>query len=228
MAKIQFTAFLADARNKLNGNVFSKNRYGSYVRNKVTPVNPRTTYQQNQRQMLGNLSSSWRGLTEAQRQAWRTATQNFPQKDIFGQTKFLAGNVLFISLNKNLINAGQSTIDDPPAPVAIPELIVTDLTAAAGTPAISFDITPTTIPTGFALFVKATPNVGPGRVFVKNLLRFIGVETATTGSVDITNDWTDRFGTPVEGQRITVQGFLVSETTGQAGVPSETTAIVSA
>lgn len=228
MAKIQFTAFLADARNKLNGNVFSKNRYGSYVRNKVTPVNPRTTYQQNQRQMLGNLSSSWRGLTEAQRQAWRTATQNFPQKDIFGQTKFLAGNVLFIALNKNLLNASQSTINDPPAPVAIPELIVSNLAAAAGTPSVEFDITPATIPAGFSLFVKATGNVGPGRVFVKNLLRFIGVGTATGGTVDITTDWQSRFGTLVEGQRVTVQAFLVSNTTGQAGVPSETTAIVAA
>lgn len=228
MAKIQFTAFLADARNKLNGNVFSKNRYGSYVRNKVTPVNPRTSYQQNQRQMLGNLSASWRGLTEAQRAAWRTATQNFPQKDIFGQTKFLAGNVLFIALNKNLLNAGQTTIDDPPAPVAIPELTVSNLAASAGAGTITFDVTPSTVPAGFALAVKATPNVGPGKMFVKNLLRFIGIETATAGSVDIATDWTDRFGSLVEGQRVTVQGYLISESTGQAGVPSETTAIVAA
>ena len=42
MAKILTTAIVADIRNKLNGSVFSKNRYGAYVRTKVTPVNPQT------------------------------------------------------------------------------------------------------------------------------------------------------------------------------------------
>ena len=52
MAKILMTAIVADIRNKLNGSVFSKNRYGAYVRTKVTPVNPQSTAQQNTRNNL--------------------------------------------------------------------------------------------------------------------------------------------------------------------------------
>lgn len=219
---------MADARNKLNGNVFSKNRYGAYIRTKVTPVNPQTSYQQNQRQQLASLSSQWRGLTQAQRDAWISSTGNFPRTDIFGNTKILSANVLFVGLNKNLLNAGEDTIDDAPAPVSIPEIQISDLSAAAGTPALSFSIDPAALPSDTALFVKATGNVGPGKQFVKNLLRFIGTATPTTGSVDILSAWQARFGTLVAGQRITVQIYLVSTITGQAGIPSEDTTIVGA
>lgn len=228
MAKILFTAFLSDARNKLNGNVFSKNRYGSYVRNKVTPVNPQTSYQQAQRQMFGSLSAQWRGLTQAQRDAWIAATAAFQRPDIFGRNQKLSGNALFVSLNKNLLNAGGSTIEDAPSPVEIPTIAISDLTVAAGTPAVSFTIDPATIPTGFALLVFATPSLSPGKDYVKNRLRFIGVGTAATGSVDVTDDYTARFGAPVAAEKVTVQCFLVSTSTGQAGVPVQLQAIVSA
>lgn len=228
MAKILFTAFLADARNKLNGSVFSKNRYGNYVRNKVTPVNPQTSYQQAQRQMLASLSTGWRGLTQAQRDAWIAGAGAFQRTDIFGKPIILAGNALYIALNKNLINAGSTKVDDIPTPVTVPSIAISDLTAAAGTPALSFTIDPTTIPSGFVLFVKATGQISPGKQYVKNLLRWIGLGTATTGSVDILSDYNDRFGSLVEGKRITVQAYLVSSTTGQAGIPVQATAIVGA
>ena len=42
MAKIKFGMMMTDASGKLGGQVFSKNRGGSYVRTKVTPTNPQT------------------------------------------------------------------------------------------------------------------------------------------------------------------------------------------
>lgn len=53
MAKIKFGMMMTDARGKLGGQVFSKNRSGSYVRTKVTPVNPQTTTQQNSHCVTG-------------------------------------------------------------------------------------------------------------------------------------------------------------------------------
>lgn len=228
MAKIKYSALLQDMRNKLNGSVMSKNRYGSYVRNKTTPSNPQTSYQQAQRQQLGSLSAQWRGLTQAQRQGWIDAAPQFPITDAFGDVKILAGNALYIQLNKNLLNAGAATISDAPNAVSIPSIAISALTATAGTPSATFTIDPTTIPTGYDLFAKATPMISPGISFVKNKLRFLGTETATAGSVDILNDWQARFGTLVEGQRLSVTAFLVSSSTGQAGVPVLATTIVAA
>jgi hypothetical protein len=53
MAKIKFGMMMTDARGKLGGHVFSKNRSGAYVRTKVTPVNGQTTAQTGVRAIFG-------------------------------------------------------------------------------------------------------------------------------------------------------------------------------
>ena len=77
MAKIKFGMMMTDARGKLGGQVFSKNRSGAYVRTKVTPVNPRTAAQPLSRSILGTLSASWSGLTEVQRRSWNAAVDDW-------------------------------------------------------------------------------------------------------------------------------------------------------
>lgn len=226
MAKIKFTAFLAEARNKVAGSVFSKNAYGNYVRTKVSPSNEQTTHQMAQRQMLGSLSASWRDLSQSERQSWADATESFLRTDVFGDQLKLSANALFISLNKNLLNAGQSTIDTAPSPEPMPTIAISDLKADKSTPKLEFTVSPSTIPSGFSLAVKATGNISPGKHYVKNLLRFIGTESASSGTVDIISDWQDRFSIPVTGQRISVQAYLINETSGQAGVPVSATTIV--
>ena len=49
MAKIKFGMMMTDASGKLGGQVFSKNRGGSYVRTKSTPVNRQSSAQMNVR-----------------------------------------------------------------------------------------------------------------------------------------------------------------------------------
>lgn len=230
MAKIKYSALVSEMRNKLNGSVASKNRYGNYFRNKVTPVNPQTSYQQNQRSMLANLSASWRGLTQAQIAGWNQANQNFPKTDIFGDRMILSGQALFISLNKNLLNAGQSSIDDAPVPGDIPSFsmstLVATYTSGTSTSVLSFTISPATIPVGYTMLVYATPPIGPGINFVKNRFRLIGTGTAATGVVTITTDYVARFGNLVVGEKVFIRALLVNNTTGQAGVPQELNGII--
>jgi len=226
MAKVKFSALVSGMRNKLNGSVFSVNAYGAYLRNKTSPTNPRSDYQQAQRQMLGSLSASWRGLTQDQRNGWIAATSAFLRTDAFGDQQSLQGNTLFIALNKNLLNAGESQIDAAPSPVEIPSIAISNLAVDAGAGTFTFDIDPGTLPDDTALFVKATAGISPGKQYVQNLLRWIGTETPTTGSVDFSSDYTARFGTPAEGERVSIEVYLVSTVTGQAGVPVSATTIV--
>ena len=229
MAKIKTTAIVADIRNKLNGSVFSKNRYGSYVRTKVTPVNPQSTAQQNQRNQLATNAQAWRGLTEAQRQAWIAAASNFPFTDIFGDTKTLSGSALYVKLNNNLVGAGQAAISDPPAPVAIPALVLGTFTAAETGATVSLAFTDTPVPAGFAIIVDATPNIGAGKSFVKNLFRRITtLAAAATSPASLGTAFAAVHGTPVAGQKIFVRAFLVSTDSGQAGIPVQAMAIVGA
>lgn len=232
MAKIKYSALVSDMRNKLNGSVASKNRYGSYLRNKVTPVNPQTAYQQAARQQLGAFSSQYRGLTAAQRNSWINGAANYPFTDIFGDIRYLSGQTLFVKLNTNLVNAGSASITSAPLPVGIPELAVDGVTAtvAAGElTALSIDVSETTVPAGFALLVYATPPTPASIQFVKNRYRLVGVATVAAGAADLLTDYSARFGAAAnEDEMIHVRVALCSTTTGQQGVPSGAVGTVSA
>lgn len=229
MAKIKYSALVSDMRNKLNGSVMSKNRYGSYVRNKVTPTNPQTIQQVNARNRLATWSQAWRGLTQSQRNGWITGAGSFPVIDIFGDSKILAGNALYTQLNVNLALVGASSIDDLPTPVAIPAITALSVTAAEGTPALSIVFAPTPVPTDFKLLVEATPPIPPSRTFVKNLFRVVTtVAAAGTSPLNALSAYAAKFGNPVAGQVIYVRVSLVSTTTGQRGIPVQASAVVAA
>ena len=227
MAKILFTAVVADMRNKLNGTVFSKNRYGAYARTKVTPVNPQTTAQQTARNNLATNAQAWRGLTESQRQSWISAAPSFPFTDIFGNSKILSGSALYVKLNSNLANLGIGSLTDAPSPVSIPALLTLDLSVVASTGVVSVQFTPTPIPAGFQLQIFATPNVGPGISFVKQAFRFVGnIASAGASPAVITTEWASLFGAPVLGQKVFIRCALVSSDTGQLGIPLQAQTIV--
>lgn len=227
MAKLLFTAVVADMRNKLNGTVFSKNRYGAYARTKVTPVNPQTTAQQNARSRLATQSQAWRGLTQAQRDSWIAAAPNFPITDIFGNQKILSGQALFVKLNTNLslINFGPLTA--APMPVAVPSLLTLSVAADDSANTVIATFTDTTPGATYDLLIYATPNITPGREFVKNEFRFIETNTFPIASpLDISTAWRALFGDPVTGQKIFIKAVVMSNTTGQIGVPLQTQTIV--
>lgn len=224
MARIKYSALVSDMRNKLNGSVLSKNRAGSYVRNKTTPVNPQTQFQQLQRQRLGALSTQWGSITQPQRQSWIASTSSFPYTDIFGDKKELDGKSLFIKLNSNLSNIGSPTILQAPASVGVPVFGVESALftpGAFGLDDLTLNVSGTTVPAGFALAIYATSPIKPGVEFVKNKYRFLGVATATAGVVSATDLYNARFASTFPtGYGLHVRVALVSTTSGQQGVPT--------
>jgi len=228
--KALFGSIVVDGRNKLGGHVYSKNRSGSYVRTKVTPVNGQTAQQQLIRGRFGAASQAWRGLTEAQRQTWINAAPDFPVFDIFGNSKILSGSQLYNRLNLNLAAAGQAAITSAPSPVAITSLV--SLTGAAAAGAGTFTITAgiAAVPAGNTAILLATPQYGAGRYFVKNRYRQL-TTFAAAGDIDavsIVAAYEAKFGDLVAGQKISVKRFLVVNATGQAGVPFSAVVTVAA
>lgn len=230
MAKIKYSALVSDIRNKLNGSVMSKNRYGSYMRNKITPVNPQTTYQQQARMLLGSLSSSWASLSEAQRAGWIALANGVPFTDIFGDVKHLSGQVMFVKLNANLEKVGLTANDTAPVMQEIPPFLLEGMDAEETSGVIStldLEFAQQTIPAGFEVMVYATPGVKPGVNFVKNQYRFLGsLDSVVAGVGDIETLWNDRFGSVSPGQKIFVRTALLNTTTGQQGIPSQAEAVI--
>jgi len=115
MAKIKFGMMMTDARGKLGGQVFSKNRSGSYVRTKVTPINPQKPAQTAVRATFGAIAQAWSGLDQAQRDAWDGAVSNWQKTDIFGDVVNPTGKSLYQRLNTQLVASVQAQIGLPPA-----------------------------------------------------------------------------------------------------------------
>jgi hypothetical protein len=227
MAKIKLSAVVSEMRGKLNGSVFSKNRGGAYVRNKVTPVNPQTTSQGNVRSKLTALSQGWRSLTETQRNAWNTAVSNFTGTDIFGDIKTPSGINLYTKINLNLANAGQSQLNLPPLPGSVGVFNSLTITATATTPALTVAFTQTGVAAGQTVIVEATTQLSAGKNFVKSEFRKIGTFTGGTATpYNALAAYTAKFGTLVAGQKIFIRFKAISNTTGQAGQYTTNSVIV--
>lgn len=227
--KMKFGAIVVDGRNKIGGHVASKNRAGAYLRTKVTPVNPQTSYQLGARTDLTTYSQGWRGLTQAQRDAWNAAVGDYQRTDIFGDLKSPTGLNLYARLNIELGLIGESAISTPPLPESVGAVAATALAAAAGAGTISLTLDGN-VPADTAIKVYATPAVSPGKSFVKSQYRFIGYfGTGETTPVNIKTVYDARFGAVgAAGQKIFVKIIPVNDNTGQTGQASQVSAVISA
>jgi len=227
--KTKFGSIVIDGRGKIGGHVASKNRSGNYLRTKVTPVNPRTTFQQNVRNTFGSLSQAWRGLTEDQRASWNNAVAAYAKTDIFGDLRNPSGISLFQKLNNVIINIDQVMLRTAPAPEAVKFLQLNDAVVTAGIDTCSISINPVMI-LGDVVIVKATPPLSAGKSFVKNAFRQISVLLDVNANpIDVSAAYIAKFGTgAVEGQKIVFQIVSVNINTGHVSVPSEFAAIVGA
>lgn len=222
MAKIKFGMMMTDARGKLGGQVFSKNRSGAYVRTKVTPVNPRTSFQQANRALLGSLSSSWSFLTEQQRESWNSAVENWQRTNVFGDLQKPTGKNLFTGLNKNRVSLFTALSANvlPPSKTEFSPIAIGSATVASTSPFL-LTIVLTSAPGSNRFFrIRATPPLSAGTTYVTNQLRTLGeaVEGDETATLIQTTAYYNRFGVASIGQSVYVEVTEVAET-GELGVP---------
>jgi hypothetical protein len=224
--KIKFGALVTEGRGKLGGHVASRNRSGSYLRTKVTPVNPETTYQTAVRNRLTGISQDWRGLTPAQRAAWNAAVENFAKTDIFGDLKNPSGNTLYQRLNNNLVTVGSAQITVPPLPSEVYAAATLSVIADVSDASIDVSYTPV-IPAGQAVKVFATPLLSAGISFVKSEYRLLEVIVAADVTpYDIYPAWNARFGLLTAGAKLFVKFVGVNSATGQEGTALTASTIV--
>jgi len=205
MAKILFTAIVADMRNKIAGTVFSKNRGGAYARTKVTPVNPQTTFQNVVRGQFTSASQAWRSLTQAQRDAWSSVVTEYSRSDIFGNIRVPSGNNVFSKLYINATTILGTPNLTPPPTIPTPELVEFFATGNSITPLLLLSATVATIPIGQDWVIRATANQSPGVTNVKSKYRIIAVLPAGTAfPFNAITQYTAKFGPLIAGQKVGV------------------------
>jgi hypothetical protein len=227
--KTKWGAFIVDGRGKIGGQVASKNRAGSYMRNKVTPVNPRTSNQFTVRSRFGTLSTGWKTLTQAQRDQWNAAVPQWQKSDIFSDMRSLTGLQLYQRLNNNLLSSGAAQISTPAANKGVSTVTIGALTYTVGTPALSLARSGA-VPAATRMKIFATPPLSAGIGFVKSQLRLISTVAAATASPDnILAAYQAKFGNVGSvGQKIFVGIVFVDSTSGASSAMQMTSTISAA
>lgn len=91
----------------VGGITFSHNRAGMYMRNRATPVNPNTVYQQAVRSNMAALASYWNEtLTQVQRDGWDLYSQNVPLINRVGDPIDVGGIGMFMRTNVVVLQTG--------------------------------------------------------------------------------------------------------------------------
>ncbi len=224
--KMKFGAIVVDGRNKIGGHVASKNKSGAYLRTKVTPVNRQTAAQAAARSLLTTISQAWRGLTQAQRDAWDAAVSNFKKTNIFGDIVHPSGFNLFQKLNNNIITLGGALVSAPPVIDTLDQYSDLVLTYAVGVPALSLAFTAVAgADSGYKIFATAPQSAG--KSFVKSEYRLITTDDAIGVSPkNILANYTAVFGNVGNiGDKIFVKIVPVGAVGGIEGIPVSTSKI---
>lgn len=220
---------MVDGRGKQGGQVASKNRFGPYLRNKVTPVNRNTSFQAAVRAAFGSFASGWSGtLSEAERQSWMAFSALNPFTNIFGDKRFLTGQNSYIQANAALANAGLTAVTDPPTTTQtgiIGDIVLAAASGGGGT--LTLTTNEVDVDAGSKIQVYATPLLSEGINFVKSELRYIGTFASAGSPYNIKAAWVAKFGTfpAVAGKKIFVAAQILT-TQGVLSVPSITADVV--
>lgn len=189
---------------KLGTFVSYRTRYGQFRRPYIVPFDPHTETQMARRARMAKIAARWRTLTDLQRAAWNAAASERHTNSHLGRSGRLLGYNLFVSINCNLADIGQSLVVDPPDhpqfsdnPVA--ELIITNTGGI-----IPIQLSVPSAPVAATLVFATRPGSAgasyPGR-FV-----FIGLlPIPSQGVSDITEMYVRRYGVPPPTTRIFVQ-----------------------
>jgi hypothetical protein len=220
MALIQYGPLVTDARNKVGGVVFSKNRSGAYTRKKVSPVQPRTADQLGVRANFTALSKTFATtLTVAQVTSWNSYAASTPTKDRFGATIYLTGLNQYQKLNRNLDTIGAAKITTPPTSTTVTDIGGIALSQSSTTP---YDVSATPTNNNISGETIAWYGAAPtdtGKTNVASSFRLIGTTAGpTTGAIDITAMYVGKFGNVATGKRLNIRAKNISSTTGGAGV----------
>lgn len=186
----------------------SRNRYGQYVRNRATPVNPNSTAQGTVRNRLSVNSAAWRALTDGQRAGWTDLGISMTRTDSLGQTYSLTGFQAYCSVNNNNNAAGNAVVSAAPALTTPSGLLTATITLTNAAFSVAYTTTP--LAAGVRLFSYVSPQRSAGRAF-ENDFRLLAVSAAAAASPAVLlTAYTAKFGVPITGNRIFMSFALYS------------------
>lgn len=210
MANVKYGSIVTDMKGKVGGQTFKGTKAGGVLQNNPSPVKGAKLTKAdagraiNPYNNMAAVSSSWRGLSDTQRDDWNAAAPSFPFKNKFGEYYTASGYQLYVSCNLNSLITGGNAIVVPPEPTELipcPTWDFGDQTAAA------FSVfAPAGTDAAYKYAVYATPSYSKGRAFEVGRSKLICSMTAAEFAADFTIEgfYQDIFGAAQAGQKIWV------------------------
>lgn len=164
---------------KAGGAVYSRNRYGAYVKSFAAPVNPKTARQNTVRAVFASLMAVWQAtLTAAQRAQWEAYATAVLLTNRLGQQIQVPGAQHFVRSNSLVLQAGLTRVDDGPAVLTLPETDPSVAVSAAATTQLLSVTFNTALPwaneVGGALMVYMSNPANPSAVYPSGPYRYAG------------------------------------------------------
>lgn len=200
---------------RIGGQVFSRNRYGAYIRTGTKPVVSTTAEAMLAKARLGNISAQWQALTDAQRAGWKAWAQENPVLNRLGQSIILTGHAAYVQINSRLNRAGDSGLTLPPISPAPEPLLTFVLNLDIGIGAFDATFTTTPMAAGVRLWLTGAVVDSAGINYIRNITKLFSVTAAAQASpYDFETDIEARFGSLQVGQKIIVFGHTFDGATG--------------
>lgn len=217
MAKIKYGPMVGQASGSVAATVFSRNRYGSYTRNRAIPISVTSPAAQAQKALMTQVSQAWQSLSTAERLSWESWAATHPITDRLGDAQILAPSTAFQMINMRALQAGGSGVSAPP--VGTPPSGVLTLTPSGDIGAGDFNLAYTATPLGASevLYIWAAVVSSPGIKYVRNLFKLVTVTgVAQASPYDPQTDIEARFGPLQVGQIVHYEVQVVDQDTGLA------------
>jgi hypothetical protein len=228
MAKLLLSGIVSGLSGKHSGAVHMKGRGDNVMRRKVSPKQPASNYNSIVRARMAAAQSAWAGLDSDQVLGWNELAKQVKRSNVFGSSYALSGINLFQMLNSNLLNAGESIIEDAPA-LGTVGLWTTLTPSVVHDGAVSIAFGPTPVPVGSIVVLKATRPMHVGRQVRKSDFRQIAIIPAEqTTPYSATTDYQTKFGSSYNANDVVYFiAYYIDKTTGQAGRPVQASAVIS-
>lgn len=214
MPSVKFSALVSGMKGVANGSVFSQWHGQYYYRNRSSGGKRSSSKWQLSKANMAQVAQGWRALTVPQKAAWAAIVGSYPTTDKYGTARNPTAYELYCRLNASLLNAGQTLLVTPIAPLAITNLIsltVTGLTT-----------TPLTATTGAAwtanerVILYASKPMTTGQSYNRGKLTKMLVKTyAGSNAIAFNTEWVALFGDKVAGTRIWCMAQVIRIQTGQ-------------
>lgn len=219
MAKVSLSSLLDSLTGKLSGSVFQNSVGGLQLRSRVSPRNPRSQRQQNNRGNWSQTASGWNALSPSQILSWNS-----------GAPVGVPGKSFFQAVNQQLFTANAAPLLEYTGGSALADPLTQINYVNPDGLGLAFPGLPEFLPADTYLNISATRSFSPGTSFITDsaylLIKSWPPGYPAAESAEYRDAYQAVFAKPTVGSVIGVRAYQINAATGQISIYSQAQAYV--